>query len=345
VADEKPFDLLTAALVADDEIVQADAARLLGELGSARAVPALGRYVTECRYYCKTAGSDALGRIGDAAAIPVLKHVLAEPNVDDDWFWYCRRAVRTSAAVALLALGDDSGAAWLGELADNNDDVFFCWYAPALLRLPDNLPVVPRLKARITVESLIRPGGRRTRNSEPGLMAVKTEALGLVGTPEACRAIIDHQMTFLSRYVRGQAAVSLLEADAGAENVARVETLLAEDDTDFVRIKASLALTRAGRPGQAALIAEAAGSLDDAFDRAAAVEALGLVGDAAGAETLEAQLGHADAYVRQCAIEALERVGAPGAKEAAERMLGDESIRVRLQAAKRLAAAGGEGDV
>lgn len=345
MAHENPFDLLLAALEADDDIVQADAARLLGELGSARALPALGRYVTECRYYSKTAGLDALGRIDDPAAVPVLGHVLAEPNVDDDWFWYCRRAVRASAAVALLALGDGGGAAYLGELADNNDDVFFCWYAPALLRLADDLPGVAQLKARITVESLIKPGRRRTRNSEPGLMAVKTEALGLIGTPEACRAITDHSMIFLSRYVRGQAALSLLGADAGAEHIARVEALLADAGTDFVRIKASLALALAGRPGHVALIAEAAGLLEDAFGRAVAVEALGLVGDAAGAETLEAQLDHGDAYVRQCAIEALERVGTPGAKDAAERMLGDKSVRVRLQAAKLLAAAGGEGDV
>jgi HEAT repeat protein len=335
--------MLVAGLRADDEVVHADAARLLGELGQARAVPPLGRYVAECRYYTKTAGLDALGRIGDRAAVPVLKQILADPNVDDDWFWYCRRAVRASAAVALLALGDPSGADDLGELAEKDDDVFFCWYGPSILRLPDEPEAARRLKARITVDALTGPGSRRTRKSDPAVMTMMAEALGLLGGSEACAALRG-LLTFHSRYVRGQAALGLLQAGGAADGRRTVEQLLETDGTDFVRIKAGLALVLAGQAGRAGVIAEAAGSLKDAFDRAVAVEALGLAGDPAQAGVIAAQLDHADPYVRQCALEALERLGAGAAQAAAERRLEDDNVRVRLQGAKLLAALDGEAD-
>lgn len=338
---DRPVDVLVAGLRATDEVVQADAARLLGELGRREAVPALVAYVTDCRYYCKTAGIDALARLGDPAVCGDLRRLMADPNVDDDWFWYCRRAVRASAAVALLALGDDSGAAYLKELADTDDDVLLCWYGPAVLRLPDDLTAAREVKALITLDRLAGGGTRRTRHTEPGAVAMKAEALGLIGTPEACRALLE-LMQFHSRYVRGQAAVSLLGADPGEAHVAAVTAMADSDGADFARVKASVALALAGRCEKVAFLAEAAGSIDDPFDRAVAVEALGIAGDATRADVVASQLAHADAYVRQCALEALERMGAPGARAAAERAAGDASIRVRLQAAKLLAACDGE---
>lgn len=337
-----PFDALVAGLGHEDEVVQADAARLLGELAQRRAVDPLAEYVTTCRYYSKTAGLDALGALGDPAALPALRQLMADPNVDDDWFWYCRRAVLACIAVALLRLGDDSGADYLEERAAKDDDVFFCWYGPAILRLPDEPEAAKRLKALITVEKLGGPGDRRTRNSDPAVVTMKAEALGLLGGDEACR-LLRELMTFHSRYVRGRAAQSLLAAEASAEHVAAVEAVADGDETDFARIKASLALVEAGRPERGDFLIRAANSAEDPFDRATAVEALGLVGDAAGIGAVTAELDHDDPYVRQCALEALERLDVESAVTEAKGRREDENVRVRLQAAKVLAAEAGEG--
>ena len=342
MAAKKPLNLLIEALSSADEVVAADAARLLGELGDASAVPALCAYVTQSRFYCKTAGIEALARIGDGAAVPVLQGLLKNPNVDDDWFWYCRRSVLASTAIALLALGDESGVGVLNELADKDDDVFFCWYAPAMLRLPNDLDAVRQLKGRLLASLTAGAGSRRTRMSEPGLLAIRAEAMGLMATAEACAAIKE-LMAFQSRYVRGQAALSLMEAACNDDHEQLVARMADGDKTDFARIKASLALALTGHKERASFIAASSGRVEDWFDRAVALEALGVLGDDAYTAEIEAQLDHADPYVRQCALEALERVGAASVAAAAERALKDENVRVRLQAAKLLAAAGKEG--
>lgn len=339
--DIAPLALLVAGLEAPDRYDQADAARLLGELGRGEAVGALRRYVTESRYYSKMAGFHALARIGDAAVCPTLRGLVDKPNVVDDWFWLDCRAVRAAAALALLALGDESRAGYLAELADAGDDVFFCFFGPTVLRLPDNLPAARDLKARITVGAMADPAARGVRHTDPARVALKAEVFGLLATPEACEALRD-LVAFHSRYVRGQAAVSLLSADPSEEHVRLVEAMGDGDPADFARVRASYALAAAGRGDRIALIVEAAEALDDPFDRAVAVECLGLLEDETHAGVVERQASHADPYVRQCAVEALDRLGAASAAAVARKRLGDDSLRVRLQAAKLLAALDGK---
>jgi len=337
VVARKPFDALVRALRSPDAVAAAEAARLLGELGRRQAVRHLLRYVSTSRHYHKTLGFEALARIGDASACPALRRLVARPNVRDDWYWYGCRGVRAAAAVALLALGDDGGAAYLRELADKQDDVFYCWFGPAILRLPPATAAARELKARITVEALHDPGARRTRHTDPGVVTMKAETLGLLATPAACQALLD-LMRFHSRYVRGQAVLSLLQASRAPEHLKAAEALADGDPTDFVRIKAALALARSGRPGRAAFIAQAAASLEDLFDRAVAIEALGLVGGKEHGPVVARQLREADPYVRQCALEALERIDPGAAGRAAQRLVKDKALRVQLQAAKVLAA-------
>jgi len=337
-----PLRQLIAGLDAADRYDQAEAARLLGELGRREAVAPLLRYVTGSRYYCKAAGLHALARIGDASVCPTLRGLVDDPNVVDDWFWLDGRAVRAAAAVALLTLGDDSRAGYLAEMADAGHDVFFCFYGPTILRLPDDLAATRDLKARLTVEAVSDPARHSVRHSDPARVTLKAEVFGLLATPEACAALRE-LMTFHSRYVRGQAAVSLLQADASAEHVRLVEAMADGDAADFARVKGSYALAASGRRGRIAPIAEAAARLDDPFERAAAVECLGLLAASAAAGVIERQASHADPYVRQCAIEALDRLGAEAAERVARQRASDDNLRVRLQAAKVMAARDGEG--
>lgn len=340
----KPFDMLTAALEHADPIVASHAARLLGALGDGRATGSLVRYVTESRFYSKAEGFNALARLGQRSACPGIRPLVNEPHVADDWFWYACRAVRCAAAVALLALGDDFGAEYLNELADRDDDVFFCWYAPAILHLADELEATQTIKALITVESLGTRGDRGIRNSEPATLAMKARAAELIATPEAVRLLLE-LMRFHSRYVRGQAAVSLLLASPTDQHVATVRCMARDDPTEFARLKAALALARTGCQELIPAITQVAESSADDFNRAVAVEALGQLGHKDDFAAVLAQADHADAYVRLCAIEAADRIDRQAAATTAEWRLGDDSDeRVRLQAAKLLAACAMETD-
>jgi HEAT repeat protein len=329
------MDVLLAGLLAEDYLVQADAARLLGELGRREAVGPLVKYVTECRNYAKVAGLEALARIGDKAACPALRRLVEWPNVPDDWYWYCQRSVRAAAAVALLALGEEGGAPYLHLLADKQDDVFFAWFAPAILRLGKGPPAAVEIQARITPEAVLLPGSGRTRYTNPGTAAMAAEALGLLATPRA-REQLHELARHWSRYVRGRAAMGLAARGAPEVDVLFVEELAEGDATDFVRIQASLALAKAGKAGWAEKIAAAAGRLRDPFDLAVAVEAVGLSARSRLAPAVRKRLSHADPYVRQTAVEALNRLG--GDPALVRGRVRDPSPRVRLSAAKFLAA-------
>ncbi len=332
----EPFDVITTALRTDDRFVQAEAARLLGELGNPRAVPPLLDYVRYSRWHSKTTGFHALAQIGDRSVCDVIRPLVDLPNCSDDWYWYGCRGVRTAAAVALLALGDEGGAGFLRELAEKNDDVLYAWFGPAVLRLPDDPPAAAEIKACITVEALAGPGARSTRRTEPGIVTMVAEALGVIGTEDACAALRD-LLTFRSRYTRGQAALSLMAAQPTAEHADAVAELAESDPADFARVQAALALAKAGRSEHVSLLTEKAEGAEDWFDRAVALRGLGELARAEDFGFVAAQLDSEHAYVRQCAVEALEGIDTEQAETPACERLRDRDVRVRMQAAKLLA--------
>jgi len=336
--DCDPRGTLIAALRDDDRIVAARAAQLLGELKLPEATGVLVEYVTTSRHYCKTTGFAALAAIGDRGACEAIRPLVDAPNVEDDWYWIGCRSVRAAAAVALLALGDDAGAAYLASLADAGEEVFFAWFAPAILALPDELKATAALKARIAVDACCAEGIRKVRQTDPGVLVWVVRVLGILANDAAqdrLGALLSHR----SRYIRGQAALSLLAAGATYDSVAAVDVLVNEDPTDFVRIKAALALSLADRPRVGAIIAALDGA-GDPFDRAVAIEALGLLGAGDCSASIADQLTHDDAYVRRCAIEALDRLAGPRAAEMVQPSCKDPDPLVRLQAAKVLAQGG-----
>ncbi len=330
-------EMLFQGLRADDRFVQAEAARLLGELRLPEAAPPLVEFVSRFGWHTKLVGFHALANLGDRSVCPALRPLVDAPACFNDWYWYGCKSVRAAAAVALLALGDEGGAPYLRELADKDDDVFFAWFAPTILRLDDSPPAAAELKARLTVETILRPDSRKLRQGEPGALTMVAEALGLLQGPAACeklRGLLRHR----SRYVRGQAAGSLLKASSAPQDVAAVAELADADPTDFVRIKAHEALACAGRDDAGAKIAELANLAADWFDRAVAVEALRGLGLTQYASLVRVLLTRPDPYLRRCAIEALERLDLEGSRSAVAACLDDGDALVVLQAAKFLVA-------
>jgi len=342
--DIAPPRLLVDALRSKDLVVQADAARLLGDLGSPRAVGPLVRYVTRCRHYAKTAGLDALARIGDAGVCPKLRPMLEQPNCPDDPWWYGAWSVRLATALTLLGLGDTAGLAMLmdGE-PDHKQWALRTWFGPTVMRLPDGLPGVPELKAWFTVERIL-PSDKR----DPGQVVIICDTLGLMGT-EAARQKLTELLGHMSRYVRARAAQNLVVAPGdGGPRVflgsvpAQVATMATDDPALFARIKASQAVvtaggfTRAARPFAEA-IARAAASADP-FDRAAALDSLGAIRRTEYVPTVIQQLKSPNAYVRLCAAAALGAIGDEGGTTAVARLRNDPDMRVRLQVATCLAA-------
>ena len=336
------FSILCEGLEDSDPVGQADAARLLGELGKREAVGPLIEYVRTSRYQYKTAGFEALGRINDPSAIPEIEPLVDHPNTQDDWYWYCHKSVRAAAAVTLLRLGSAGGFDYLKGLAEKGDDVFFAWFAPAILELPSRTNEVKELQAFLTAEALCHESGG-TRLSNPASLLMVVQALGCLGEKGAAK--LGEFLTWRSRYVRGQAACSLLPADPRRENHERIEALFRSAPTDFEKIKYALALGLAGNETGIPWLWKAARDLPDPFERATALESLGLMELRDAIPVLIEALGHPHFYVRQCAIEALDRIGGPEAGEAVARVWQDETGRPRLQAAKFLAARAAEEEV
>ena len=329
--------LLIDSLASDDLIIQADAARLLGDLGSRQAAAALVHYVRTDRHYAKTAGLDALARIGDRSVCAELRPLVTEPNCYDDYWWYGRVSVQVAAALALLSLSDETGLAFLTEPQEGNRDwALFTWFGPTVLRLPGRSAAVRQVKARVTVESLLPQG-----KSDPGQLVIICDSLGLLGTATAREKLIG-LTAHGSRYVRARSAGNLAAMSDRPEDLDRVTDLAGGDATEFVRIKASEALVLRGRGLRyAETIARSAGSAADPFDRAAALDSLGALARAEYAATAIAGLSDADAYVRLAAAAALDRIGSREAVAAVTGVRNDPSLRVRLQAVKCLATRGG----
>jgi HEAT repeat protein len=338
----QPPPELIAALKSDDPIIKADAARLLGDLRSRRAVPALIEYVISDRHYSKTSGLEALAQIGCPTAIGPLRSLIAEPNCFDDYWWYGRRSVQVATVLALVRLGDIDQAEFLIDNPDGNINwALISWFSPTVLRLPDGPPVIARLKASLTLDRLLPPGRR-----DPGQVVVICDALGLMsGNPPRDRLM---QLTEdQSRYVRARAAMNLATSSDRPEHLQRVAALAETDPAEFVRISccqalaslAELATDDAERYADA--IARMADTAEDAFDRAAALDSLGVLRRHKDLRLIRSHLRASDPYERLCAVAALGQFAGTAAvndaRAAVVPLRDDDDERVRLQAAASLA--------
>lgn len=332
------FGVLVGALRDGDLVVRAEAARLLGEVGSGRAVEPLLEYLRVDRHYTKMTALRALAQIGDRSVVDELAGLVENPNAHDDWYWHGRKTLRAAAAVALLQLDSEAGVWYLNELAEKDDDSFFAWFAAEILRLPCESEAVCALQGLLTAESICRKGGRGIRDTDPGLLCLEAEALGVLAD-EPSRLRLEELLSFHSRYVRGQAALSLVESGANDARLGLVRSVAEGDSAEYARLKASLGMWRAtGEDGWLDAVRSTAGGAEAAFDRAAGIEMLGQARRAADEGFIIGQLSDEDWYVRACAVEALDRLGGFVAESAARGLADDGSQRVRMQVAALVAS-------
>ncbi|ABQ90126.1 HEAT repeat domain-containing protein [Roseiflexus sp. RS-1] len=267
-------DLLLAAELA----IESGYAQVIGVMLVPRLLQVLrGRQVG---YSVRESAVEALGRIGDAEAVPGLLEALHDADAD----------VRWAAAAALERIGDAAAVPGLLEaLHDADADVR--WAAAAALERIGDAAAVPGLLAAL-------------RDANAGVRRAAAEMLGQIGDAAAVPGLL-HALRDAEARVRKAAAKALGQiGDATA-----VPGLLhALGDTAWlVRAAAAEALGRIGAPAVPGLL-QALGNAN-ANVRQAAAEALGQIGDATAVPGLLHALGDANADVRKEAARALGQIG------------------------------------
>ncbi|WP_028459444.1 HEAT repeat domain-containing protein [Chloroflexus sp. Y-396-1] len=341
IGDAAAVPELLAALRDADWNARRAAAEALVQIGAA-AVPGLLAALRDASEWVRQVAASALGRIGDAAAVPELLHALRDANPD----------VREAAAGALGRIGDAAAVPeLLHALRDANPGVHEA-AVEALRQI--GAPAVPGLLAalrdarewvrQVAARALGRIGDAAAvpgllhalRDASEWVRKAAAEALGRIGDAAAVPGLL-HALRDASEWVRKAAA----EALGRIGDAAAVSGLLqALGDTDWnARRAAAKAL---GEIGDAAAVPGLLAALRDANPdvREAAAEALGEIGDAAAVPGLLAALGDANADVREAAAEALGEIGDAAAVPGLLAALGDANPDVREAAAEALGRIG-----
>lgn len=310
-------DILRDALSGSDPVLASEAARLTGEWNGRALIPVLIENARYSRFYSKVSAIFALARLSAAEAVPCLTDLVSEPNVPDDHYWYGCKSVRAAAAVALLHLGSKAGISYLRDLAEAKDNVFFRWFAPELLRME----AAAQLHGFLTVDNLCSIEKRNsyadTAYTEPGMLCMLCEALGLIPDPLADEHLAFY-MDFHSRYVRGQAYRSLYFRHRDERTVQKISEQAERQNTDFDRV------VSAEVRQDSAVLLQMAGQAPSGFDRGSALDALGAISSPLLQEACRVGVRDKEPYVRRCAV---ERLGSSGSIEEAQGlagMLGDE---------------------
>jgi HEAT repeat protein len=296
---------LQRALAGADPLLASDAARLIGDWGLAEFAPALMEHLRTSRFYSKVSAVYSLVKLSPAGADRFLEDLFENPRVPDDFYWVGAKTVRAAAAIGLLQMRNSAGLPWLRELAATGNPVFWRWFAPALIRLPD-----PSLLADLLTVDKLCVREHRDRfdpsfYSDPGMVCMLCEALGLLAAPEADEHL-ELYMEFHSRFVRGQACRSFYQRHPDAPTLERIRAGARRHGTVFDRLVAAALGEEIGE------LRDIAQKAESAFDRACAVDALAGIGSPAAEEAMVPALEDSDPYVRQCAVEGVGRSGMQG---------------------------------
>lgn len=314
---KNPTEIFKSGLKHPEPLVNAEAARLIGEWGIRELIPELIENARISRFYSKTTTFYALAALKAEEAIPHLTALVSEPNVSDDWYWTGYKGVRTAAAVSLLQLGSDAGLPHLLELAEKKDFVLYRWFAPALLKLKK-----PELLTYLTLENICDETKQKNYGpsgdySEPGMLTVMCEALGLLNDPKATQRI-EFYMGHYSRFLRGQVYRSLYLRHPDKTTAEKITANAKKHGTDFDR------LVTAETHKDSATLVEIAKKAPAFFDRGSAIDSLAKIGSPDLLEAGTAALKDPELYVRQCAVEALGWRCKKDAQKALEDLAGTE---------------------
>ena len=306
------------ATLADPDSSQGRAAWVLGYLDDRRAVGPLLTLLkqelkNESDRECKDKAVEALGWLGDPAAVPAL---LAEMEGD--------RGCPTIAAAALGRLGDSRAAAALAALLRNTEAEQGSRVAAAeglgLLGGPTAMPLLA---------DALKDSSRHVR-------AAAAEALAVLGDPAAAAAL-EAAMTDRSVSVR-QAAMRAL-ANLGASRSLPVLLAAARDRDGRIREAAVEAMGILGDPQAVDALSAALKDVKKGV-RSAASQALGRIrGPRATAALVEA-LRSPDTDVRAYAAAGLGACGDPAVAPHLRPLLADRDDRVRREAAVALGMLG-----
>jgi HEAT repeat protein len=364
----------TQVLVADRAMVAIEGHHMpMAEAASG----ALVEFLSDLELPVRAAAADALGRMGKAAARPLIDQGLTSPDKD----------VRSNASRALLTIGDVAvpemvatlgggspsqkigcaGAvgklratratgALIGALSAKEEDVrLACRDALVALGKP---AVKPLLGALTNKDAFTRQhacealGEIADKSAAAPLLPVlddenrlvrlaATYAIGKLKDPQATAPLIA-KLADKDREIREAAAVSLGQiADPAAVNplVAALS-----DGVDKVREQAAAALGRIDPTDPAVLAAiEAVTQSSTEGMRAAALTALGLIGQPQSASAIAARLDPAvegSVLVRRRAAQALGELKSAAAVGALLKAFGDPDWRVNYTAQRGLAALG-----
>jgi HEAT repeat protein len=321
----------------------------LGALRAKEAVPALTDLMSSPDGYVQVAAVDALGRIGDPAAIDALVAVATGPNVEP--------FTAKKALLALGRIGDARAApAVLKMLFEERPGVsFFPEAAFAVSQI--GKPMGPSLLAILEGKDSALAAWAKQRGVVAGALYAKSaQLLGDVGGPDAVPALLA-KLSYtdpdpgVQLYVRVLAAESLGRMRATAA-VRTLTDLVAKERDPNVRDRYCDALVRIGDPSAVPALkaAAAAGSWDLREGPLTAVSRLGGAADRPAIEAAHAKecpAGKCPAPVEASFARMLARLDAAkacGDVACWAGKLADANPGVRDRAALEVGRAGGTGN-
>ena len=310
-----------------DSIVRCDSARLLGELGDAQAVPALTSLLEHDAHTSKITAVYALGAIGDRKAALVLRRIADDPGVFRFPAMHYHDMIRLAAAMELARWNDPSGITIVRDLLRMSRLPALFELSQAILSSPQT-KAMKRLRDYVSLPYLLSYHHDRSASSHYFL----ARALAYFQEPVARKQLVSY-LSHFSRYVRPEAASSLLAQDASKVNLNLVGSQAKQERTPFAQIRFARILHEHGEGDATAVLTKGLKS-KDSFVRATAIDATAACRISRLTPVVIALLTDADFYVRICAAEAMENLAPEQADSLLTPLLKDSHPRVVIQAAK-----------
>lgn len=260
-------------------------AAALGALRSKEAVPALQQLTASRDGFVQLAAVDALGAIGDPAAVDTLAGVARSPAVEP--------VTAQHAVLALGAIGDAKAAPIVVRMMFEERGGMSFYPQAAFAAIQIGKPMAARLLAVLEgkdaeLETLVKDG----KIVHGALYAKAAQLLGEVGGAEAVPALVN-ALAYkdadpgMEQFVRVFSAESLGRLRA-REGVAPISALLAKETDPDARTRYCEALARIGDAVALPALKTAAASKGEWQEREGALVALSRLGGAAELPAIEA---------------------------------------------------------